>query len=163
MRTLGYFIIGFLPVLLLYLYRRRRRSVVSSLLLWKSVPSRKSSYPRRLRQTLSLILHGAFLLFLSLALAFDGRVTHGEESELAILLVETGAHAGDRRVGSEARLLELKNRVREKLASSRESSRFTLIELRNPPRLLTAGPADRSGVERLLDELEPHDTTSHPE
>ena len=160
MRTLGYFLVGFLPVLLLYLYRRRQRSVVSSLLLWEALAGGTSSYPRRLRQTLSLLLHGAFLLCLSLALAGDSSLLPGEGTDLEIFLVETGTEAGNSLPDAERKLEVLKQRIREELASSQESSRFALIELGDPPRLLTTGLAGRSMVAGLVDELQWHDTAA---
>jgi hypothetical protein len=147
-----------LPVIVLFLVRRRRARVkVSSLILWQRVLAAEARRPwlGRLREPLSLLLNLLPIALLAAAAAGPERVVAGPEPVAwAIVLdgdVAMTAGTGD----GDSRFDRARRRVRGILERASPLDRVALV-LAGPAPLLLAPPGSPSdGLLRALDEATP--------
>lgn len=161
---LGFFLIALaLPIIALYLLKRRREDVtVSSTLLWeRTLRDLEANAPwQRLRRNLLLLLQLLALTLLVLGAARPFLSTAEVSSENLIIVVDTSVSMGATDVEGGTRLEAAGRRVLALFDGLPPGGRATLIRGGNGADVLVGNIDDRLALERGLAQLQPTATDS---
>lgn len=149
------------PLILLYVLKLRRRTVVvSSTLPWRSVlQDRRANAPwERLRRHLLLLLQLIVLLLLVLAFAGPHVRTQTILSGDAVLVLDASASMQATVAATgRTRFEEARARLAESLLSLDGTRRAALVLAGPQPRVIAPLSAERAALQRALDEARPAD------
>lgn len=152
-----------IPLVLLYVLKLRRRSVVvASTLPWRRVlADRRANAPwERLRRHLSLLLQLLILALLALAFAGPYRLAPTAIAAGTVLVVDTSASMGAQDGGSDdrgagTRFDEARELVAEALLSVGPTRPAALVAAGPEPAIVAPMTSDRAALRRALDRMAP--------
>jgi len=144
----------FIPVILLYMLRLRRREViVSSTFLWQQVVrDREANTPwQRLRRNLLLVLQLLIIALLVLALARPAILTPSISAGRTVILLDASAsmQASDGAPGT--RFEAAVRAIRDLIATANADNEFSLIRVGTAAEVLTPFTSDRQALAAALD------------
>lgn len=144
----------FIPVVLLYMLRLRRREVaVSSTFLWQQVVrDREANTPwQRLRRNLLLLLQLLIIALIVLALARPYLIVPAVSSGRTALLLDASASMNTADGDPGTRFEAAVRRARDTLTTAGESDEFSVIRVGTTAEVLAPFTADRAALRAALD------------
>jgi len=149
-----------LPVIIHFLFRRRRVSVEWAAMELLREAVRRTNRRMKLEQWIVLALRCLAVLAAGLAIAvpvLDGPAGASETRSLVVVVVDDGPASG-LRVGAESELARAVDEVRAMLAERPVRDRVGILLASRPPRLVLAPTTDAAAVEQALARIEPAET-----
>ena len=144
----------FIPVILLYMLRLRRREVVvSSTFLWQQVVrDREANTPwQRLRRNLLLFLQLLIIALLVLALARPAVLTPSISAGRMAILLDASASMNASDGGPGTRFEAAVRAARELIGTANADNEFSIIRVGTAAEVLTPFTADRQALAAALD------------
>ena len=158
------FILGLIPIILMYLLKKKHEDVVlSSNYLWeKALKDMEANKPwQKLRNNLLLFLQILTFTLIVLALAKPHIFKGNLNSDNLIIVLDKSASMKTKDVDGKTRFQKAKEDIEDIIKNTKVSTKITLISMDNKPNILISNSKDKSLIKKKLQDTSPNDSSDN--